>query len=529
MITRVPVCADWRSGVPQSALYSLFMQAPALICVLRGPDLVFDLVNPLYQSLFPKRELLGRPIREALPELEGQGFFELLDRVYASGEPFTGKEVPASLDRHGTGVLQEGFFDFTYQRMLFGDAGAGVIVFGLEVTDQVLARREANLLAEDLRRTNREKDEFIAVVAHELRTPMTSILGWVRLLRLGDLDDATKESALEALERSTKAQARIIEDLLDESRIASGKLRLELRPMSLAPIVQSAVQMMQSAAEARRMHLVTQIADEPLEMSGDPNRLLQVIANVLANAIKFSPEESHVEIRLSRDGACAVIEVRDHGRGIAPDLLPHVFDRFRQGGTNERQAGLGLGLAIARHLIELQGGTIAAASEGEGEGAVFTMRLPLRTGEEVTAELVPRDDRERVAAFPSLNGVHVLVVEDDVDNRDVIATVMERCGATVDCATTAAEGLRLAAQRSPDALIVDIVLPDLDGCAFLEQVRNAGGSAADAPALALTVFGRAHEQERILAAGFDALRQKPIEPADLANEVERLVAKTVHP
>ncbi|MGZ8708851.1 MAG: ATP-binding protein, partial [Thermoanaerobaculia bacterium] len=362
--------------MPRSALYSLFMQAPALICVLRGSDLVFDLVNPLYQRLFPKRELLGRPIREALPELKGQGgLFELLDRVHTTGEPFTGKEVPVSLDRDDTGVLQEGFFNFTYQRMLLDDAQDGVIVFGFEVTDQVLARREANLLAEDLRKTNREKDEFIAVVAHELRTPMTSILGWVRLLRLGDLDEATKESALEALERSTKAQAKIIEDLLDESRIASGKLRLELRPLSLAPIVQSAVQMMQSAAEGRRTMLVTRIADEPLEMFGDPNRLQQVIANVLANAIKFSPEESHVEIRLSRDGARAVIEVQDHGRGIAQDLLPHVFDRFRQGGTTERQAGLGLGLAIARHLIELQGGTITATSEGEGKGAVFTLRL----------------------------------------------------------------------------------------------------------------------------------------------------------
>ncbi|MGZ8780094.1 MAG: ATP-binding protein, partial [Thermoanaerobaculia bacterium] len=513
--------------MPRSALYSLFMQAPALICVLRGSDLVFDLVNPLYQRLFPKRELLGRPIREALPELKGQGgLFELLDRVHTTGEPFTGKEVPVSLDRDDTGVLQEGFFNFTYQRMLLDDGQDGVIVFGFEVTDQVLARREANLLAEDLRKTNREKDEFIAVVAHELRTPMTSILGWVRLLRLGDLDDATKESALEALERSTKAQAKIIEDLLDESRIASGKLRLELRPLSLAPIVQSAVQMMQSAAEGRRTMLVTRFADEPLEMFGDPIRLQQVIANVLANAIKFSPEESHVEIRLSRDGARAVIEVQDHGRGIAQDLLPHVFDRFRQGGTTERQAGLGLGLAIARHLIELQGGTITATSEGEGKGAVFTMRLPLRTDEEV-AEFAPRDDRERVAAFPSLKGVHVLVVEDNVDNRAVIAAVMERCGATVECATTAAEGLRRVAQRTPDVIIVDIVLPDLDGCAFLQQVRSAGGTPADAPALALTVFGRAHEQERIVAAGFDALRQKPIEPADLANEVERLVGKTV--
>lgn len=511
--------------MPQSALYSLFMQAPALICVLRGSEHVFDFVNPLYQCLFPTRDLLGRTIRAALPELESQGFFALLDRVFATGEPFTGTEVPVSLDRTGTGILEEGFFNFAYQPMLLDDAVEGVMVFGFEVTDQVRARREATALAEELRTANRDKDEFIAVVAHELRTPMTSILGWVRLLRLGDLDADTHASALAALERSTKAQARLIEDLLDESRIASGKLRLELRPVSLAPIVRSAVEMMRSAAEARRMMLVARITDEPLEMVADPNRLQQVIANVLANAIKFSPEESPVEIRLTRDGECAEIEVRDHGRGIPTELLPHIFDRFRQGGTAERQGGLGLGLAIARHLIELQGGTIAAKSDGEGKGAVFTMRLPLGTGA-AAGSFRDREHKERPFALPSLKGVHVLIVEDDVDNSNVIAAVMERCGATVESTTTAAEGLRRIERRNPDVIIADIVLPDVDGCAFIQRLRSADSASSRTPALALTVFGRPHEQERILAAGFNALRQKPIEPADLANEVVRLVGTT---
>jgi CheY-like chemotaxis protein len=375
-----------------------------------------------------------------------------------------------------------------------------------------------------VRKTNRDTDEFIAVVAHELRTPMTSILGWVRLLRLGDLDPDTYAAALEALERSTKAQARIIEDLLDESRIASGKLRLELRPLSLAPIVQAAVEMTQSAANARRVKLVTDVGEEPLEMIGDPNRLQQVIANVLSNAIKFSPEESRVEVRLWREGASAVLAVRDQGRGIAPDLLPHVFDRFRQGGNAERQGGLGLGLAIARHLVELQGGTIEAASEGEGKGAVFTMRLPLDADAAASAAAFrDRDHRERAAALPSLKGVHVLIVEDDVDNSHVIAAVMKRCGATVERASTGADALKSIRRRAPDVLIMDIVLPDIDGCALLQKVRAQRDlPASQTPALALTVFGRAHEQERILAAGFDGLRQKPIEPADLANEVVRL-------
>lgn len=501
------------------------MQAPALICLLRGPDHVFDLVNPLYQRLFGTRQLLGKPIREAIPELEGQGFFPLLDKVYAIGQPVAGNEVPAILDRSGRGKLEQGFFNFVYQPIYAGERIDGVMVFGFEVTEQVLARRQASLLAEDLAKANREKDEFIAVVAHELRTPMTSILGWVRLLAMGDLDAETEASALEALERSTKAQARIIEDLLDESRITSGKLRLELRPLSLAPIVESAVEMMRPAAEARRTLLLVQIPSEPLETIGDPNRLQQVVANVLSNAIKFSPEESRIDIRLARVGASAEIEVRDRGRGIAPELLPHIFDRFR-GGTPERQGGLGLGLAIARHLIELQGGTITAASEGEGKGAVFTVLLPLRTDVNTAETFLEREHAERPVALPSLGGVHALIVEDDIDNRDMIAAVMERCGATTECTSTAADALERIARRHPDVIVADIVLPDIDGCEFMERLRASGPEAARAtPALALTVFGRPGDQQRILAAGFDLLRQKPIEPSDLAHEVARLVGR----
>jgi signal transduction histidine kinase/AmiR/NasT family two-component response regulator len=497
------------------------MQAPALICVLRGPEHVFELVNPLYQNLFPTRTLVGRPIREALPELADQQFFAKLDGVFATGDPFAGKETPALLDRSGTGSLEQAYFDFVYQPLTEDGRVEGVIVFGHEVTEQVVARQQANALAEELRNANREKDEFIAVIAHELRTPMTSILGWVRLLHLGDLDEETHAAALEALERSTKAQARIIEDLLDESRIASGKLRLDVRPLSLAPLVTAAVEMMRPAAEARGTAIATQIVDEPLDMHGDPARLQQVLANVLSNAIKFSEENSHIEVRLSRADAFAEIEVRDHGRGIASDLLPYIFERFRQGSGAEKQAGLGLGLAIARHLVELQGGTITAASAGEGKGAVFTLRLPLRG--DVAVAFVDRDASDRTAAFPSLRGVHALIVEDDVDNRKVIAAVMERCGATVECTISAADALLRIARRKPDVIIADIILPDIDGCAFIESLRTSSSPASKTPALALTVFGRPNEQQRILAAGFNALRQKPIEPADLANEVARLV------
>ena len=513
-------------AMAHSSLDPLFMQVPALICVLRGPDHVFELVNPLYQQLFPSRELLGKPIREALPELEGQGFFELLDGVFTSGKPFAGNEAPAMLDRTDSGRLEQGFFNFIYQPMLVDGHVGGVMVFGFEVTDQVLARRQAHVLAEELRAANREKDEFIAVVAHELRTPMTSILGWVRLLQLGDLDEETRASALDALERSTKAQARIIEDLLDESRIASGKLRLDLRSLSIGTIVEAAVEMIRPLAEAKRIRIATEIASGPLEMVGDPNRLQQVVANVLSNAVKFSPDESRIDVRLSRRGGSAEIEVRDQGRGIAPELLPHVFERFRQGDEGGNHAGLGLGLAIARHLVELQGGSIEAASEGEGRGAVFTIRLPLLADTAASAGFIDREHADRASTLPSLDGVHVLIVEDDLDNQAVIAAVMQHCGATVDCTATADEAFRRIESRPPDVIVADVVLPDVDGCAFLKQVRsNPDSRVSETPALALTVFGRPHEQERILDAGFDVLRQKPVEPADLANDVARLVER----
>lgn len=510
--------------MPRSAIYSLFMEAPAFVAVMRGPDHIFDLVNPHYQRLFPGRELLGKPIREALPELDGQGFFERLDEVFTTGQPFVGNEMPALLDRSGNGTLEQAFFNFVYQAMRIDDRIDAVTVFGFEVTDQVMARRQAHALADELRDANREKDEFIAVVAHELRTPMTSILGWVRLLQMGGLDAETYDAALDSLERSTKAQARIIEDLLDESRISSGKLRLDLRPLKLAPIVESAVEMIRPAAAAKGILLNADLTDEPLESIADPNRLQQVVSNVLSNAVKFSPEGNRVEVHLSRAGASAEIEVRDHGRGISAELLPHVFERFRQGGKLGQQSGLGLGLAIARHLIELQGGSIAATSKGEGKGAVFTVRLPLR-GDTALNDFVDRELAVRESALPSLTDVHVLVVEDDIDNRDVIAAVLLRCGATVDSTATAAEAFERMERRTPDAIVCDIVLPDLDGCAFLQRLRGAHVPGAGTPALALTVFGRAHERERIRAAGFEVVRQKPVEPADLANDVARLVGR----
>ncbi|MEA2462412.1 MAG: hypothetical protein QOJ98_159 [Acidobacteriota bacterium] len=380
-----------------------------------------------------------------------------------------------------------------------------------------------------LREADRAKDEFIAIISHELRTPMTSILGWTRMLALGALDEETRREALDALERSTLAQAKLIEDLLDESRIASNKLRLELRGLDLRTVLANAISAARPGADAKSIELSLECGEGSYDVFGDPSRLQQAIGNLIANAIKFTPEGGRVSVRLGSDGESGLIEVTDTGRGIAPSLLPHIFDRFRQGDrSTERQTGLGLGLSIARHLMEMHGGTVGASSAGEGRGATFEIRLPLHKAAPMVNEISSRDLSVRGRALPQLQGVRVLIVEDEVDNRKVLSTALRHAGAEVECAGTAAAAFAVLPGWPPDVIICDISLPDLDGCTFLEQLRGRKDAPqTPVPALALTVLGRPGEQARITAAGFDVFRQKPIDPVDLAHEVARLARRGV--
>jgi signal transduction histidine kinase len=379
---------------------------------------------------------------------------------------------------------------------------------------------------ESMRAADRAKDEFIAIISHELRTPMTSILGWTRMLMLGGLDEQTQREALDALERSTLAQAKLIEDLLDESRIAAGKLRLDLRALDLREVVASAVSLARPAADAKHVVLHAEVGDEAAKVFGDPARLQQALGNLITNAIKFTPEGGRIDVCLIRDGSDGLVEVRDTGRGISPALLPHIFERFRQGdNTNtDRQAGLGLGLSITRHIVEMHGGSVSASSEGDGRGATFAVRLPLHQAV-TAAEIASRDTTVRSAAMPRLDGIRVLIVEDEVDNRKVLAAALTHSGAHVQCSGTAASALVIIQDWQPNVLVCDIALPDLDGCSFLAELRARKDAAATTPALALTVLGRPGEQARITAAGFDLFRQKPIDPVDLAHEVSRLARR----
>jgi len=296
--------------------------------------------------------------------------------------------------------------------------------------------------------------------------------------------------------------------------------------MALRAVAESAVSMLRPAAEARQVALMLDGTDR-CEVVGDPARLQQAIGNLIGNAIKFTAEGGRVSVRVRCDGEMGVVDVTDNGQGISSALLPHIFERFRQGDVHagDRQSGLGLGLSISRHLVEMHGGTVDATSNGEGQGSTFTLRLPLRHGVG-PGEVLGRDAAGRARALPILGGVRVLIVEDDVDNRKVLATALRHCGAAVECAATAAAAFDVVPRFEPDVIICDIALPDGDGCDFLIRVRSGEERATSrAPALALTVLGRPGEQERITAAGFEVFRQKPIDPVDLAHEAARLAQR----
>ena len=498
---------------------TIFEAAPGLFLVL-DLDLTIVAVSDAYLAATMTRRdaIIGRHIFDVFPDNPDDpaatGVRNLrasFDAVRRTGKPHTMAiqkyDIPRPAEQGG------GFVERSWSPInspVFADGRLAYIIHRVE---DVTELEEAKLL-------DHAKDEFIAIISHELRTPMTSILGWTRMLSLGDVDEDTKREALDALERSTRAQAKLIEDLLDESRIASGKLRLDVRPVDLASILEEAVRATRPTAESKRIVISFERPEgEQLESLADPSRLQQVIGNVLGNAIKFTPEGGHVAIRLARDGALATIEVTDDGQGIKPHLLPYVFERFRQGqSSTERQSGLGLGLAITRHLIEMHGGTVDARSDGENRGATFVIRLPLRQSLASENDFVLRD-AARVRALPSLEGVKVLIVEDEFDNRTVLSLALQRCHADVRCSTTTADAATVIAQWLPDVLVCDIALPDQDGCAFLQSLRARGHRF---PALALTVFGRPDEQARIRDAGFELFRQKPIDPVDLAHEVARL-------
>ena len=375
---------------------------------------------------------------------------------------------------------------------------------------------------------NRAKDEFLATLSHELRTPLNAILGWSRLLATGHLDEATSRRAVEIIERNTRLQAQLIEDLLDISRIITGKLRLEFKTVEMHEIIDGAIEAVRPSADSRGVVLVSDLHDTDETILCDPARMQQVVWNLLANAIKFTPPGGHVHLSSVREDRLASITVTDTGVGINAEFLPHVFDRFRQQdpATTRKYGGLGLGLSIVRHLVELHGGTVTATSEGEGHGATFTVRVPVAPARADQGVVPLQSTLDEIAELPALTGVKVLVVDNEADARALVATVLERCGAHVTMASSAAEAIRRIAEDRPDVLLSDIAMPGQDGYDLIRQLRSLERIGPPIPAAALTAFATATDRARALLAGYQAHLPKPVEPSELAAVVAALAGRT---
>ena len=388
---------------------------------------------------------------------------------------------------------------------------------------QMLAReQEARQQAEA---ANRIKDEFLAVLSHELRSPLNPILGWSKLLRNGKLNAAKTAQALEIIERNAQLQSQLIEDLLDVSRILQGKLSLNMAPVNLASTIKAALETVRLAAEAKSIQIQTVFDQTIGQVLGDTARLQQVVWNLLTNAVKFTPEGGRVEIQLQQIGSQAQIQVRDTGKGISPDFLPHVFEYFRQADatTTRTFGGLGLGLAIVRHLVELHGGTVQVDSPGEGQGAIFTVKLPLikdksgrHKAEGNSSPLAPESS--------PLTGIRVLVVDDDTDSREFIAFVLEQLGAQVNTVTSAGEAIATLEQSQPNILLSDIGMPNMDGYMLMRQIRamppEQGGQIL---AIALTAYAGEIDRQQALEAGFQHHLAKPLEPNELVKVILNLL------
>ncbi|HEY0141817.1 MAG TPA: ATP-binding protein [Thermoanaerobaculia bacterium] len=378
---------------------------------------------------------------------------------------------------------------------------------------------------------SRARDEFLATVSHELRTPLTSIIGWIQLLRL-ERDEAALNEGLETIDRNARAQSRLIEDILDFSRINAGKLRLDVQPLDLADIVDAAVDIVRPAADAKGVRIERVLDSEAGHVSGDADRLQQVIWNLLSNAVKFTPRSGKVLVRLERINSHCELTVTDTGEGISPKFLPYVFDRFSQADSSSTRAhaGLGLGLGIVRHLVELHGGTVQAFSPGEGQGSTFAVRLPLlvahqRADDEAARPLQPPAIRSIAERLIDLAGVSVLVVEDNDDSRKLLETILTRSGAVVQVAESVPTALRILSGDWPDIVISDIEMPGEDGYSLIRKIRLQEPPSRHVPAIALTAYTRSVDRVRALAAGFQTHMSKPVEPAELVAAVKSLALR----
>src|SRR5689334_1628082 len=486
-------------------LYALFMKAPAAICIVRDPEQRFVLANPRFEEMVGRKNLVGRPGREAIPDPLAQPTWDILEEVQRTGDPFLGNEYPTLWGLCGEGSSQR-FFNFVAQptKMASGETES-VMVHAVEVTDSVAARRRTEALAKQLLETDRNKDEFLAILGHELRNPLAPILTALHIMRLRSSDPST-EAERAVIERQVSHLSRLVDDLLDVSRATMGKIDLRRERLDLATAVARAVEMARPAIDAKGHHLEVDVPVGALFVEGDLVRLAQVIGNLLQNAARYTDPGGHIHVDGRREKGEMILRVRDDGRGIPKDRLASMFELFVQGdpeGTS--RGGLGIGLTLVRSLVQLHGGTVEAFSEGPGKGTEFVVRLPASSRE---SERVPP------AAQPPRPVAHeprrILVVDDDVDSTEMLSRALQAVGHEVRQEHDGESALIAAAQFQPDVVLLDLGLPGMGGIEVARRLRELP-ELASVRIVALTGRGEPRERTRSAAAGIQAHLVKPVD------------------
>jgi signal transduction histidine kinase/ActR/RegA family two-component response regulator len=530
------IAAELRESREQQELVVHGANVGVWTCPLPFDRLLWDDAVKSHFHLPPESEVTIDLFYDRLHPDDRERTRQAIETSIASRAPFDVDYRTVSPDGKSTKWIRamgRGFYD---------EAGTPIRFDGItiDVTERKLVELDRERLLEseraargELERANQMKDEFLATLSHELRNPLNAILGWAQILGSDQLSPAETAEGIEVIERNARAQAQIIEDLLDMSRIISGKIRLDVQRVDLAAVVRAAIETIKPAADAKGIRLRAALDPLAIPVSGDPNRLQQVFWNLLSNAVKFTPRGGAVQILLERVNSQLEVSVIDSGEGIDPQFLPHVFDRFRQADatTTRSHGGLGLGLAIVRQLIELHGGVVRAKSAGRGQGATFIVQLPLTAVVPDRERPKQRHPASNVAAAPieacaEIAGVTVVVVDDEPDARKLLRRLLEDCEANVFDAANAADALELVQSRRPDVLVSDIGMPGEDGYSLIRRLRGLPAEQGGAtPAVALTAYARADDRVNVVLAGFQHHLSKPVEPAELIAVVASLARR----
>lgn len=476
---------------------TLFEQAPGFMAILRGPDHVFDLTNAAYHQLVGHRPILGKPVRDALPEVVEQDFIDLLDRAYTTGEPFVGRAMPVKLQREPYGPPEQRFVDFVYQPIRDPHGMVtGIFAEGSDVTERMQAE-------EELRAANRQKDQFLAMLAHELRNPLAPISSAAELLKHGHLGANAIQNAGAIIARQAEHMTALVDDLLDMARVTRGLIALDKEDLDINAVVIAAVEQMRSVIDARRHWLAMQLSREQAHVMGDRTRLIQVFSNILNNAVKYTPPKGEITLSVHVDSDQVEVSVRDNGSGIGREDLPYIFDLFTQADRPlaRSQGGLGIGLSLVKNLVDLHGGTVEARSDGPDQGSEFVVRLPRANA--AAEESLPEQEERHVAGT-----LQVLVVDDNVDAASTLSLLLEVGGHRVATEYDAGSALSRLQQEQPDVLLLDIGLPDMDGYELARRVRALPGMD-NAVLVAVTGYGQSQDRDKAKAAGFDHHLVKP--------------------